>query len=104
MKKAELKQNRKYALLASTLLFSAGILGMGVTPPQINADVSNVAESSKQNTATTAKTVKATSESGKTKVADSSSNSEAAQGTFKQTSEYQDEAGMCQVLVGCTSN
>ncbi|AMV60772.1 hypothetical protein AH70_07575 [Pediococcus damnosus LMG 28219] len=93
MKKAELKQNRKYALLASTLLFSAGILGMGVTPPQINADVSNVAESSKQNTATTAKTVKATSESGKTKVADSSSNSEAAQGTFKQTSEYQDEAG-----------
>lgn len=28
----KVKQNRKYALLAGTLLFSAGILGMGVTP------------------------------------------------------------------------
>lgn len=45
----KVKQNRKYALLAGTLLFSAGILGMGVTPNQVNAETTNVAVSSKNN-------------------------------------------------------
>ncbi|WPC18359.1 LPXTG cell wall anchor domain-containing protein [Pediococcus inopinatus] len=92
MKKTELKQNRKYALLASTLLFSAGILGMGVTPNQINADTSNVATSSKENVGSTSETAKADLSQTK-KDADKSTSQQATQNTFKQVTEYQSESG-----------
>ncbi|WP_367369609.1 MucBP domain-containing protein [Pediococcus parvulus] len=81
----KVKQNRKYALLAGTLLFSAGILGMGVTPNQVNAETTNVAVSSKNNV----------SSSNATQVSKNEKNStrEASQNAFNQTTEYQDING-----------
>lgn len=81
----KVKQNRKYALLAGTLLFSAGILGMGVTPNQVNAETTNVAVSSKNNVSSLNATQVSKNEINSTR--------EASQNAFNQTTEYQDING-----------
>jgi len=91
MNKKETTQTRKYVLLASTLLFSASILGMGVTPNQVRADTSEVAATSKENVSSTVETAKANF--SQTKKDTNSTSQKATQETFKQTTEYQNAAG-----------